>query len=357
MIDAHAAAQPDAPFLLAPEPDATLTYGGLARTAQRARRVSRERGRRSRDRSSRSCCPTASARRASSSARCTAATSFRRSTCSRRMRSSTTRWRIRERGSSSPRRNSSSASQAIVRGPRAAARLRPTDPDRLELPGRRDRARRAADRSADAGDADVHVGHDRRARRACCSRTRTWCTPGARSRERMALTPGDRVLSSLPLYHINGQCIATVAPLVSGGSIVMPHRFSVSQWWPLVERYRPTWLNVVPTIIAYLLDRPRAHAGAVGGVPRRALRAARRPRRCRPSSIARSRSASASRCIEAMGLTECASIAFANPLDPRERRSRHAGRPLGVEARVVAPDGTRARRRASRARSSCAART
>src|SRR5438552_7167070 len=52
----------------------------------------------------------------------------------------------------------------------------------------------------------------------------------------------DRVLSSLPLYHINGQCIATVAPVVAGGSIVMPRRFSASQWWPLVERYRPTWL-------------------------------------------------------------------------------------------------------------------
>src|SRR5262249_3631203 len=69
-----------------------------------------------------------------------------------------------------------------------------------------------------------------------------------------ALTPADRVLSSLPLYHVNGQCIATISPLVSGGSVVMPHRFSASQWWGWVERYRPTWLNVVPTIIAYLLN-------------------------------------------------------------------------------------------------------
>jgi long-chain acyl-CoA synthetase len=85
---------------------------------------------------------------------------------------------------------------------------------------------------------------------------------GARAVARsLALTAADRVLSSLPLYHINGQCIATVAPLVSGGSIVMPHRFSVSQWWPLVERYRPTWLNVVPTIIAYLLNGPELTSG------------------------------------------------------------------------------------------------
>ncbi len=78
----------------------------------------------------------------------------------------------------------------------------------------------------------------------------------------LALIADDRVLSSLPLYHINGQCIATVSPLVCGGSIVMPHRFSASQWWPLVERYRPTWLNLVPTIIAYLLNGPRPHARA-----------------------------------------------------------------------------------------------
>ena len=86
------------------------------------------------------------------------------------------------------------------------------------------------------------------------------------------LTPADRVLSSLPLYHVNGQCIATISPLVSGGSIVMPHRFSVSQWWSLVERYRPTWLNVVPTIIAYLLNGPDLDARAGRGVPRHPLR-------------------------------------------------------------------------------------
>ncbi|MGI8896393.1 MAG: AMP-binding enzyme, partial [Casimicrobiaceae bacterium] len=43
--------------------------------------------------------------------------------------------------------------------------------------------------------------------------------------------------------------------------------------------------------------------------------------------------------IEAMGLTETASVAFANPLDPRARKYGSAGRPLGVSARVVAPDG------------------
>ena len=40
-----------------------------------------------------------------------------------------------------------------------------------------------------------------------------------------------------------------------------------------------------------------------------------------------------------MGLTECASVAFANPLDPRERKIGSPGLPVGVEARIVAPGG------------------
>ncbi len=119
----------------------------------------------------------------------------------------------------------------------------------------------------------------------------------------------------------------------------MPHRFSVSQWWPLVERYRPTWLNVVPTIISYLLNGPDL-------TPRRADA-------CRGVRFGRSASAPLPpeqhrafeqrfgiSVIEAMGLTECASVAFANPLDPRKRKYGSPGLPLGVEARVVAPDGT-----------------
>ena len=152
------------------------------------------------------------------------------------------------------------------------------------------------------------------------------------------LSADDRVLSSLPLYHINGQCIATLSPIVSGGSIVMPHRFSASQWWPLVERYRPTWLNMVPTIIAYLLngaDQTAAQAAAC-----RAIRFGRSASAPLPLEQHRAFEARFGiSVIEAMGLTETASVAFANPLDASRRKYGSAGLPLGVEARVVAADG------------------
>ena len=150
----------------------------------------------------------------------------------------------------------------------------------------------------------------------------------------LALTPNDRVLSSLPLYHINGQCIATVAPLVSGGSIVTPHRFSVSQWWPLVERHRPTWLNLVPTIIAYLLNGPALTPAQAAAC--RTLRFARSASAPLPPEQHRAFEARFGvSVIEAMGLTECASVAFSNALDPTQRKYGSPGRPIGVEARIV----------------------
>jgi long-chain acyl-CoA synthetase len=153
-----------------------------------------------------------------------------------------------------------------------------------------------------------------------------------------ALTPADRVLSSLPLYHVNGLVIATVSPLCAGGSIVMPHKFSVSQWWTLVERYRPTWLNVVPTIIAYLLHGPdlsAAQAAACSGI--RFARSASAP--LAPEQHLAFEARFGISVLEAMGLTECASVAFANPLDPARRKLGSPGLPLGMSARVVAPDG------------------
>jgi acyl-CoA synthetase (AMP-forming)/AMP-acid ligase II len=137
------------------------------------------------------------------------------------------------------------------------------------------------------------------------------------------LTTHDRVLSSLPLYHVNGQCIATIAPLVSGGSVVMPHRFSVSQWWPLVERYHPTWLNVVPTIIAYLINGP--DSVVVASQACRTIRFARSASAPLPPEHHRAfESRFSISVLEAMGLTECASVAFANPLFAAAPQARFA---------------------------------
>ena len=63
----------------------------------------------------------------------------------------------------------------------------------------------------------------------------------------------DRALCVLPLYHINGEMVTVMGPLVSGGSVVMPRRFSASLMWQWVRDHACTWMSVVPTITATMI--------------------------------------------------------------------------------------------------------
>jgi acyl-CoA synthetase (AMP-forming)/AMP-acid ligase II len=157
------------------------------------------------------------------------------------------------------------------------------------------------------------------------------------------LTPQDRVQSALPIYHINGQVIATLTPFVSGGSIIAPRKFSTSSWWSIARRYQPTWLNMVPTIIAYLLNEPPE--SSVDASQSRGLAA------CPGLRFGRSASAPLPPehhrafeerfqipVIEAMGMTETASVVFCNPMQG-QRKIGTPGQVVGVEAKVVDPQG------------------
>ncbi len=148
------------------------------------------------------------------------------------------------------------------------------------------------------------------------------------------LVEGDRVLAVLPLYHINAFTVTMLAPLAHGGSLAMPARFSAARFWGQAVDSACTWLNVVPTMISYLLEGPAPD-----------LQQARRFRFCRSASSAlppEHLRAFESRfgigIIETMGLTETAAPSFSNPLDPALRKLGAVGRASGCEARVVDRD-------------------
>jgi len=156
------------------------------------------------------------------------------------------------------------------------------------------------------------------------------------------LVVGDRVLAVLPLYHINAFTVTMLAPLAHGGSLAMPPRFSAARFWGQAIGSGCTWLNVVPTMISYLLE---------GEAPDREK--TRQFRFCRSASAAlppeHLRAFEAKfgiGIIETMGLTETAAPSFSNPLDPALRKLGAVGRASGCEARVVdrdlapVPDGT-----------------
>jgi len=149
------------------------------------------------------------------------------------------------------------------------------------------------------------------------------------------LTAKDRVLCAMPLYHINGQIVTTVAPLVHGGSVVMPHRFSVSNYWELVTRHHCTWINVVPTMINYLLQAPDPRDRGYDISRVKFCRSASAPL---PPELHRAfEDKFGIGIIETFGMTETNAPCFTNPYDRRKRKIGSPGTAFGNEAKVIDP--------------------
>jgi acyl-CoA synthetase (AMP-forming)/AMP-acid ligase II len=151
------------------------------------------------------------------------------------------------------------------------------------------------------------------------------------------LTPEDRALCSLPLYHINGEVVTVVAPLVSGGSVVMPYRFSTSNFWELISEYRCTWFSVVPTIVSYLMEASTLEGKCLNLDQ---LRFGRSASSALPPSLHKGfEEKFGIPIIETMGLTETAAPILSNPIDPSQRKYGSPGVPVGNECKIVDKDG------------------
>ena len=68
------------------------------------------------------------------------------------------------------------------------------------------------------------------------------------------ITAADTGMCVLPIYHINGLCVTVMGTLVSASGLVIPYRFSVSEFWRQVRAYKVSWFSAVPTLFAYLLN-------------------------------------------------------------------------------------------------------
>jgi long-chain acyl-CoA synthetase len=150
-----------------------------------------------------------------------------------------------------------------------------------------------------------------------------------------ALGPEDRVLAVLPLYHINAFAVTMLSPLAHGGSLAMPPKFSAGRFWELASRFECTWINVVPTIVSYLLEGEAPPRESIARI--RFCRSASAP--LPPEHLLAFQSKFGISVIETMGLTETVAPAFSNPLDAARRKVGSVGRASGCEARVVDENG------------------
>ena len=61
----------------------------------------------------------------------------------------------------------------------------------------------------------------------------------------LALTPQDRCLNVMPLFHIHGLIAALLSSLAAGGSVVCTPGFLAPDFFPWLDAFSPTWYTAV----------------------------------------------------------------------------------------------------------------
>lgn len=87
---------------------------------------------------------------------------------------------------------------------------------------------------------------------------RTYVTAAEIAGWRMRLSPTDRMLVVLPLFHLNALFYSVGGAIASGARLVIADRFQASTFWQTVARHGITQVNLIAAVGNILLKRDRS---------------------------------------------------------------------------------------------------
>ena len=181
--------------------------------------------------------------------------------------------------------------------------------------------------------------------------------------EWMGFTDSDRLLTIMPLFHMNAVSVTTMTALYAAASTVVSPKFSASRFWDIIEKYQITSFGSVATMLSMLLakrdakDLCDAETGGHGDAeidtvsPRPYVPASHKLRFAMCGSapvpaevLKKFEETFGVLVIEGYGLSESTCRSTFNP-PSEERRPGSCGKPIGNEMKVFdendeeVPDG------------------
>jgi acyl-CoA synthetase (AMP-forming)/AMP-acid ligase II len=147
------------------------------------------------------------------------------------------------------------------------------------------------------------------------------------------LTRVDRTLLVMPLFHVHGLLAGFLAPLGSGGSLIMPPRFSASEFWRDFVTHKANWYTAVPTMHQILLrnDFPSPMPTI------RFVRSCSSP--LSPTVHKQLETIFNAPVLEAYAMTEAAHQMTSNPLPPAQHKPGSVGIAQGLELQIMDDEG------------------
>lgn len=149
--------------------------------------------------------------------------------------------------------------------------------------------------------------------------------------ETYKLTPDDIAMVVMPLFHVHGLIGVSLSTLSTGGSIVIPSRFSASRFWADQKATGATWYSAVPTIHQILLARADDD-----NAPKESFRFIRScSSALAPSVFDELEARFGAPVLEAYGMTEASHQMSSNLLPPGQRLAGTVGQGTGVEIGIM----------------------
>jgi acyl-CoA synthetase (AMP-forming)/AMP-acid ligase II len=153
----------------------------------------------------------------------------------------------------------------------------------------------------------------------------------------LALTPDDRCLNVMPLFHIHGLIAATLSTLQAGASVVCTEGFNALNFFARLVEFEPSWYTAVPTMHQAILARAERNKEALAKTKLRFIRSSSAS--LPPQVMAELEKTFNAPVIESYGMTEAAHQMASNPLPPRPRKPGSVGIAAGPEIAIMADDG------------------
>jgi long-chain acyl-CoA synthetase len=154
--------------------------------------------------------------------------------------------------------------------------------------------------------------------------------------EWLNFSESDRLLTIMPLFHMNAVSVTTLSALYAGGSTVISPKFSAKRFWNTISDYGITSFGSVATMLSILMNT--YPEGVPEGLLVKQLRFAMCGSAPVPAEVIKKFEETFD-CpvVEGYGLSESTCRSTFNPPDER-RRAGSCGLPIGNEMRVVDDD-------------------
>lgn len=162
---------------------------------------------------------------------------------------------------------------------------------------------------------------------------RNLCTSARNISATLQLTPEDRCLNIMPLFHIHGLVGAVLSSVNTGASVYCTGGLDITKFFSWIEGCKPTWYTAVPTMHQAILSRVQTHCDVLARNPLRFIRSSSA---ALPEKVmAQLEAVFGAPVIESYGMTEAAHQMASNPLPPLPRKAGSVGIAAGPDVAIM----------------------